>query len=104
MNTQFEKFVEPLKEINNLTVKNIETVVDMQLKNVEETAKVGLEQVKGVSAINDADSWKSYLNTQAEVTQQFNERLVENARTVVELGNAFTNEVQQIVKAAFAVK
>jgi phasin family protein len=104
MNAQFEKYVEPIKEINNLTVKNFETVIDMQLKNAEENAKLGIEQVKGATAINDADSWKGYMSAQAEVTQQFNDRLVESARTFVELGNAYTSEVQRIVKEAFAVK
>ncbi len=103
MNAQFEKFVEPIKEINNLAVKNFETVIDMQLKSVEENAKIGIEQAKGATAINDAEGWKSYLNTQAEITRQFNERLLENARTVVELGNSYTNEVQRIVKDAFTV-
>ena len=76
----------------------------MQLKNAEENAKLGIEQVKSATSINDADSWKGYMSAQAEVTQQFNDRLVESARTVVELGNAYTNEVQRIVKDAFAVK
>ncbi len=103
MNAQFEKFVEPIKEINSLTVKNIETVIDMQLKNVEENARVGIEQAKGAAAINDVDAWKGYMNSQSEITQQYNDRLVESARTVVELGNAYTSEIQRIVKNAFNV-
>ncbi len=103
MNAQFDKIAEPIKEINNLTVKNFETVVAMQLKNVEENTKIGIEQAKNAVAINDADSWKDYLQTQAEITQQYNDRLVESARNVVELGNAYTNEIQRIVKNAFSV-
>jgi len=104
MNTQFEKFVEPIKEINDLAVKNFETVTDMQLKTAEENARIGIEQIKGAAAVSDAESWKSYLKTQAEVAQQFNERLLENARSVAELGNTYNNELQRIVKDAFAVK
>ena len=104
MNAQFEKYVAPMKEINNLTVKNFETVTEMQLKNAEENAKIGIEQIKSATAVKDADGWKSYLNTQAEVTQQFNDRLVENVRSVVELSNAYNSEIQRIVKDAFAVK
>lgn len=104
MNAQFDKYVAPMKEINNLTVKNFETVTEMQLKSAEENAKIGIEQIKSAAAVKDADGWKSYLNTQAEVTQQFNDRLVENVRSVVELSNAYNSEIQRIVKDAFAVK
>ncbi len=103
MNAQFEKMVDPIKEINELTVKNFETVADLQIKTAEENVKIGIEQVKNATAVTDADSWKNYLDTQAEVTQQFNDRLLANARTVVELGNAYSSEVQRIVKNAFAV-
>ena len=104
MNAQFEKLVDPIKEINELTVKNFETVADLQIKTAEENVKIGIEQVKNATAVSDVDSWKKYLDTQAEVTQQYSDRLLANARTVVELGNAYSNEVQQIVKNAFAVK
>ena len=104
MNAQFEQFTAPLKEINELTVKNFETVADLQIKTAEENVKAGIEQVKNAAAVNDAESWKSYLATQAEVTQQFNDRFVANARTFVELGNAYTSELQRIVKDSFAAK
>ncbi len=104
MNTQFDKLVEPIKEINELAVKNFETVTDMQLKTAEENARIGIEQIKSAAAVSDAEGWKNYLKIQAEVAQQFNERLLENARSVAELGNAYNNELQRIVKEAFTVK
>lgn len=104
MNAQFEKFANPIKEINNLTVKNFEAVIGLQLKNAEENAKIGIEQAKSATSINDADSWKGYLNAQVEITQQYNDRLVESTRNVVELSNAYTSEIQRIVKEAFTVK
>ncbi|MFT5134316.1 MAG: phasin family protein [Gammaproteobacteria bacterium] len=104
MNAQFEKFVEPIKEINALSIKNIETVSNLQLRAVEENARIGIAQVKGATAVKDADDWKSYLSTQAELSQQFSDSLVENTRTLVELGNAYTNELQRIAKDMFAVK
>jgi phasin family protein len=104
MNAQFEKFADPIKEINNLTVKNFETVLGLQLKNVEENAKIGIEQAKSATEIKDADGWTGYLNAQAEITQQYNDRLVESSRNVVALSNAYSSEIQRIVKEAFTVK
>lgn len=104
MNTQFEKFIEPIKQINELTVKNFESIAQIQIKAAEENMKSSIDQVKNVSTVKDADSWKDYLNSQAEFTQKLGERFIDNTRNVVELGNAYNNEVQQIVKDIFAVK
>ena len=104
MNAQFEKIAEPIKELNDLTVKNFETVVGLQLKNAEENAKIGIEQAKSAAAINDAEGWKGYMGAQAEITQQFNDRIIESTKNFVELGNAYNTEVQRIVKDAFATK
>ncbi len=104
MNTQFENFAGPMKEINELTVKNFETVADLQIKSAGENVKIGIEQVKNATAVTDAEGWKNYLNTQAEVNQQYSDRLIANARTFVELGNAYNNELQRIVKDAFSAK
>ena len=95
---------EPIEELNDLTVKNFETVVGLQLKNAEENAKIGIEQAKSATAINDAEGWKGYMGAQAEITQQFNERLLESTKNVVELGNAYNTEFQRIVKDAFSAK
>lgn len=104
MTTQFEQFAAPIKELNELSVKNFETVAELNLKTAEENVKIGLEQVKNAAAINDAESWKNYLATQAEVNQGINDRLVANAKTVVELGNAYATEMQRIFKDSFAAK
>ncbi|NKB36699.1 MAG: TIGR01841 family phasin [Gammaproteobacteria bacterium] len=104
INTQFDQFAAPLKEINELSVKNFETVADLNLKAAEENVKIGIEQVKNAAGVSDAESWKNYLASQAEVTQGLNDRMVENAKTVVELGNAYAAEMQRIFKDSFAVK
>ena len=103
MNTQFEKFVAPIKEINELAVRNFETVAELHLKNAEENVKIGIEQVKNATEVRDTDSLKQYLDNQARIAQQFNDRLVANTRTVIELGNAYHNELQRIMKSTFAV-
>lgn len=104
MNEQFEKYAVPLKELNELNVKNTETFVEMQLKQSEESTKVNLDQLKAASQVTDADSLKSFLESQAEVSQQLNARVAENTRAVVEMGNIYAAEMQKIFTNAFAVK
>ena len=104
MNAQFEQFAAPIKEINELSVKNFETVADLNLKAAEENVKISIEQVKNAASVSDAESWKNYLANQAEVNQAMNDRMVANAKTVVELGNAYAIEMQRIFKESFAAK
>ena len=104
MNEQFEKYAAPLKDIQALYVKNVEAFVDMQLKLGEENAKAGVEQLKNAAEVKDAETLKTFLDSQAAVTQQFNERVVENTRAAVEMGNAYTAELQEILKGAFTAK
>ncbi len=102
MNTDFEKFIAPIKEINELTVKNFEAIAEMQIKVAEENVSLSLEQAKSAANVKDAESWKDYINSQAAYSQQLNERIIENARDVVELSNTYNTEVQKIVKGMFS--
>ena len=92
-----------MKEINELTVRNFETVAELQLKTAEENVKAGIEQVKNAAAVRDADSWKEYLAAQAAASQEYSDRILTSARSVVELSNAYNTEVQRIMKEAFSV-
>ena len=102
MNTEFEKFIAPIKEINELTVKNFEAIAEMQIKVAEENVSLSLEQAKNAANVKDADSWKDYMNSQAAYSQQLNDRMIESAKGVVELSNAYNTEVQRIVKGLFS--
>ena len=103
MNTSFEKFITPFKELSAITVENMEKLADLQLKALEENTKIGLEQLKNASTINDVDTLKSFLDSQAKVTKEATERALKDSRTVVEMGNTYTTEVQRIVKESLAV-
>ncbi len=98
MNTEFQKFVAPIQEINAFAVQNAEKFIDIQIKALEENTKVGLEQLKNAFEIKDLDGLKDYFATQAEVGRKVAERAAEDTRAVVELGNAYANEFQRIVK------
>lgn len=98
MNAQVEKFVAPVQALNALAVDNIEKLVDLQVKRFEETAKLGIQQWKEATAIKDLDGFKAYWTKSAELAKTLAEQAVEDARTVVELGNSYSNEAQRIYK------
>ncbi len=102
MNEQFEKYFAPVKELNTLAVNNYEKLLDLQLKYFEDSAKVGVESLKNASAINDAEGFKDFINTQVETSKQFTERAIEDSKTALELGNSYVAEVQKVVKDSIA--
>ena len=99
MKTEFENFLAPIQEINAMTVQNVEKFIDIQIKALEENTKAGLGQFKNAYEIKDLDGLKSYFNTQAEVSRQVAERATKDTQAIVELANAYSSELQRIVKA-----
>ena len=98
MNAQMEKYVAPVQELNSLAVSNIEKITNLQVKRFEESAKVGLEQLKAATAVKDADTLKEFLTGYTEAVRQLSESTVADARTLLELGNSYTTEAQRILK------
>lgn len=103
MNEQFEKYITPVRELNNLAIANLEKMVGIQVKYIQDSMKVGLEQLKSASTITDAEGFKSYFTGQVEVSKQLTERALEDSRTVAELGNTYATEVQKVVKDALKI-
>ena len=68
MNAQVDKFFAPVRELNALAVENVEKVIGIQMKYIEDSAKLGIESLKGAAAISDVDGLKDYLAKQAEVS------------------------------------
>jgi phasin family protein len=100
MNAQVEKYMAPVQELNALAVANVEKIVALQMKRIEETAKLGIEQLKAAAAIKDFEGLQGYVTNYAESLRQFGESAAEDVRTVYELGNSYSTEAQRILKDA----
>jgi phasin family protein len=100
MNEYFEKYYAPVRDLNNLAISNIEKLLEVQLKFIQDSTKASVESMKNATAINDAEGLKEYLNTQVATSKQFTERALEDGRTVVELGNDYVKEAQKLAKEA----
>lgn len=105
MNSYVEKLDAPVKELNALAIKNIETLTELQLKTIQDNATVGVESIKSASAITDLEGLQSFLTDQAEVAKQFAEGIFANARTVAELSQGYAAEAKEIAETSLkAVK
>lgn len=105
MNSYVEKLDAPVKELNALAIKNIETLTELQLKTIQDNATVGVESIKSASAITDLEGLQSFLTDQAEVAKQMAEGIFANARTVAELSQGYADEAKEITETSLkAVK
>ncbi len=99
-NAQVEKYMAPVQELNALAVENVEKILTLQLKRLEETTKLGIEQMKAVASIKDVEGFQGFMNSYAESLRQIGERTAEDVRAVYELGNSYTTQAQRIFKDA----
>ena len=97
MNVQTEKYLEPVKEMNALALENVEKLLDIQLKSINDTTRLGVEQLKSASDIKDIDGLKQYFTNQAELVKSLGERFVKDTQAALELGTSYTDKVQQIM-------
>ena len=97
MNLQTDKYFEPVREINALALENVEMLLNLQLKAINDTAKISVEQLKSAADIKDADSLKKYFTDQAEVVKTLSERFVKDTQAALELGTSYTDKVQQVM-------
>ena len=97
MNVQAGKYFEPVREINALALENVEKLLDIQLKSINDTARLGVEQLKSATDINDVDGLKKYFTDQAETVKALGERFIKDGQAALELGVSYTDKVQQIV-------
>ena len=97
MNVQAGKYFEPVREINALALENVEKLLDIQLKSINDTARLSVEQLKSAADINDVDGLKKYFTDQAEMVKTLGERFVKDSQAALELGVSYTDKVQQIV-------
>ena len=97
MNAQTEKYLEPVREINALALENVEKLLDIQLESINDTARLGVEQLKSATDIKDADSLKQYFTDQADLVKSLGERFVKDTQAALELGTGYSEKVRQIM-------
>ena len=102
METNFENYLEPVKAINELNIKNVEKIVNHQVKSLKDSTKIGVDTLKAAASVTDLESWKSFVTGQLEVAKSASEALMSDARAYAEMGQEYTSEVRGIVEGAFA--
>ncbi|MGB1801040.1 MAG: phasin family protein [Gammaproteobacteria bacterium] len=98
MANTFEEFLTPVKELNELTLKNIEEISAIQVKAIEENAKASMDALKASVEIKDFDTFNSYLKEQASTAQNIANNAIEDSKEIAKLTEAYTNNVKALIE------
>lgn len=98
MQNSFEKLLDPVKQLNDLTLKSIEQIANIQVKAVQENAKASIDALKASAEIKDIGSLQSYLKNQTATAKTLSEYAVEDAREIASLSNAYVTDVKEVVE------
>ena len=98
MEQTFEKFVTPVKELNELTLKSIEQIAAIQVKSIQENAKISVDSLKSATEIRDYNSLQDYMQKQISVTQNLYENAVEDAQEIAKLSQSYASNVKDLVE------
>lgn len=98
MDNTFEKFLGPVKALNELTLKSIEEISALQVKAIQENANISINSLKSSAEIKDLDSLKDYLQAQVSAAQNLSENAVEDAQEIAKLTESYANGVKELVE------
>ena len=98
MENTFEKLVEPLKALNELTFRSIEQITAVQLKAFQDNTKIGMYALNTASEIKDIESFKNYLESQIAVSQYVSDNTVVDVKEITELSSSFATDAKEVVE------
>ncbi len=86
-----------IKEVNQLTLANVERLVDLNIESVRKYADAVLGSWKDALAISDLESGQKYIAKQGKVAQEVVKNLADDAKVVAEIGQGYASDVQKVV-------
>ena len=102
MNFDYEKIVGPSRELGKLAVKSFEDLAEIQIKNLSECSRIGVESLKSATEISNIEGLKNYLTEQTTLGKAYAETLAADMKTVGEISQNYVNESKKIVEGSIA--
>ncbi len=102
MEYSFEQFLNPIKEINELTLKNLEKISAIQVKAIQDNAEISVNAMKAVADVRDLESLNDYLQEQISVAQTVSDNAVKDVQKISKLAETYANKVKEVVEKSSA--
>ena len=98
----FEKFAGPSRELSQLTVKSLEDLSEIQVKNITEMYRIGLESMKAATQVSSPEAFKDYVAEQTAVSKTLAESYAADWKSIGEISQKYVNESKKIVESSVA--
>ncbi len=100
LTAQAKTVYEPMGKINALMIANMEKLAEFQLDAVKSYAELAMQQWKQVASVRDIESLKEFGASQSEMAGELGKKIVEDMKSLGELGMGFKSEVEDILSDA----
>ena len=95
---QANKMYEPLQKMQSIWVNSFQAVAAFQMQAMEDYSKLGLAQVKTAIEIKDPQDYQAYSNSQGELIQTINEKVIEDNKQLTQIAQSFLGELESLWK------
>lgn len=97
---QAKNVYEPLVKANQLLFKKLEKVAEFQMEAFKSYADMTGSQFKEILEVRDLESLKNYTTHQTEMASNLARKVVEDMKTLSEMGMEFKGEMEQVLDEA----
>lgn len=102
MSEQSQKMAQPINEITTLTVDYIEKLSAFQVNAVKAYTDLGLDQLRNMTSVKDAESLQAYVAKQREMATEMGKKVADDAKALAQLGEVFAEDIQNLAKKDLA--
>lgn len=100
---QPEKVLAPMQQLAELSLSNSEKLFALQMEVAQSYVKLGVEQMKALFEVKDAESLQAFVNNQADMAKNVGEKMIADAKAVADLGAEFNAETQKLTQETLRV-
>lgn len=102
MQQQFGNYAEPFRKVNSKMLEHWEKMADYQLDMVRRYTDVALGQMREAADLQSPEQMQSYLQKSSEAVRETSDSLAKDARTLTEMGQSMTQDVQAAMRENLA--
>lgn len=93
---QFQPLTAPIAKANKLAVAQLEKLLDFQLAALHSYTDLGIRPLKTFAAIESAQDFQDFLNSQVELAGALPQKLLDDLQTLMDLGAGFKAEFDKL--------
>ena len=92
----------PLMQINQTFVSQLEKITEFQIESIRSYSEIGLNRLKSAMEVKDLQTGQNFAKNEMEFITNINEKMIEDAKRLADIGNDFKVEFEELLKSNMA--